>query len=338
MTESLKVAVIGAGVMGLAHIKRITGRIKGADVVAVVEPDQGRAQAALAAAPGSQWFGSVPEMIAAGIANAVVVVSPGQFHEEALHATLDAGLPTLCEKPMAMTAEAGKRIVEHEAKLPRRLIQVGFHRRYDRDYQSLHALIRSGEAGQVLALHCRHRNPSLPPGWDNDMLIEDAAAHEMDIVPWLVGEPVVSVEVHKAKRNSLTPEGVHDPILILLRTESGVLADVEINMNFQAAYEVSTEAVLERGSAKIGHPEGMGRVQGAQFYQAVHQLFTARFIDAYNAEFQSWVDAVRVGGTPDGATAWDGYRAVALCEAGMLAQHQDARVDVPQEKVPGLYS
>ncbi|MCU1405326.1 MAG: Gfo/Idh/MocA family oxidoreductase, partial [Glaciihabitans sp.] len=52
-TQNLRIAVVGAGMMGSDHIQRITHRISGAEVVTVVEPDEGRAKAAVADLPGA---------------------------------------------------------------------------------------------------------------------------------------------------------------------------------------------------------------------------------------------------------------------------------------------
>ena len=61
-------------------------------------------------------------------------------------ACLEAGKPVLCEKPLAATAAAGLRVVEAEAALGRRLVQVGFMRRYDPAYAELK---RQADAGAV---------------------------------------------------------------------------------------------------------------------------------------------------------------------------------------------
>jgi myo-inositol 2-dehydrogenase / D-chiro-inositol 1-dehydrogenase len=333
----LRVAVVGVGTMGLDHVRRLSTVVRGVTVSAIVEPGKQQVESALALVRDAEPFETLDGMLAADVADAVVVASPGRFHEDALHAVLDAGLPTLCEKPLTMTAESARRVVDHEMTLSSPLLQVGFQRRYDAGYVSLRELIRSGEVGQLLALHCRHRNRDLPPGWDDAMLVEDAAAHEMDIVAWLAGEPVVSVEVHRAKRNSLAREGIHDPLLLLLRTSSGVLADVEINMNYRAGYQVSTEAVLETGSAEIGRAHGLVLTQDARVGTAEHLDYVTRFAAAYDLEVQSWADAVSAG-RRTGATAWDGYRAVLLCEAGLQAQVTGERVTVPDEPTPAFYA
>src|SRR3954451_13615414 len=116
-TQDLRVGVVGAGMMGADHIQRITRVISGATVTAVVEPDQGRARAAADAAPGSQTFSNIEDALSADALDAVVIATPGQFHEPVLVPALEAGLPILCEKPLTPDSESSARILELEQKL-----------------------------------------------------------------------------------------------------------------------------------------------------------------------------------------------------------------------------
>ena len=74
----------------------------------------------------------------------------------------------------------------------RRLVQVGFMRRYDEAYRALKAAMDAGEIGAPLIVHCAHRNASVPEHYTNDMAIVDTAVHEIDMVRWLFGEEVVA--------------------------------------------------------------------------------------------------------------------------------------------------
>ncbi len=75
-TGNLRVAVVGAGMMGADHVRRITAKISNADVVAVVEPDESRAQAAAALAPGAITAASFDEALDATEIDGVVIATP----------------------------------------------------------------------------------------------------------------------------------------------------------------------------------------------------------------------------------------------------------------------
>ncbi|GLI27897.1 inositol 2-dehydrogenase [Agromyces rhizosphaerae] len=319
MTNDLRIGVVGAGLMGADHIARITGRISGAVVSAVVEPDAGRAAAAAEAAPGSRAFSRIEEAIDADALDAVLIATPGRFHEPVLAPSLEAGLPILCEKPLTPDSESSWRILELEQRLDRPHIQVGFMRRFDAEYEELRALIASGDAGELLMLRGVHRNPSVPASYVQEMLINDSVVHEFDVVPWLAGSPVASVEVKYPRRNPLSPAHLREPILVLMELQNGVYVDVEMNVSVQFGYQVGTEAVFDRGLARIGQPSGLQRWDAGRFGVAEHESFVTRFADAYDRQVQRWVDAVRAGTLVDGPNAWDGYRVAIACEAGVRA-------------------
>lgn len=334
--EELRIAVVGVGLMGADHITRITERIVGGRVAAIVEPDAGRATAALASAPGAVRFENIEKALASNDVDAVLVATPGRFHEPVLLPALAAGLPILCEKPLTPDPGSSLRILAAEQEAGRKLIQVGFMRRFDREYMQLRDLISSGEAGELLALRCAHRNADVPDSYTNTMLITDSVVHEIDIVRYLTGAAITAVEVKYPRRNSLAPERLTEPILVLLETESGVLADVEMNVSVQFGYQVKTEAVFEKSVAEIGRTAGMTVWKDGRYGGSEHASYTTRFADAYDTQIQRWVNAAKRGEI-DGPSAWDGYLVAAACEAGVKALETGERIPVDYVPRPAFY-
>lgn len=338
MSNDLRVGIVGAGLMGADHIARITNRISGAVVSAIVETDAGRAAAAAENAPGARRFERIEDAIAAEAVDAVLVATPGRFHEPVLGPTLDAELPILCEKPLTADSASSWRVLQREQKLERPHIQVGFMRRFDAGYEALRELIASGESGDLMMLHCSHRNPAVPDSYLQDMLIDDSVVHEFDVVPWLAGSRVTSVEVKYPRRNSLSPAHLREPILVIMELENGVLVDVEMNVSVRFGYQVATEAVFEKGLARIGEPAGLQTWRDGTFKMADHVSFTTRFAAAYDTQIQRWVDAVRDGRLVDGPNAWDGYLTALCCEAGITALHEGGVVPVEAPERPAFYA
>ncbi|WP_019181091.1 Gfo/Idh/MocA family protein [Microbacterium yannicii] len=338
MSNDLRVGVVGAGLMGADHITRITNRIAGAVVSAIVEPDAGRAAAAAEDAPGAQTFGRIEAAIEAGVVDAVLIATPGRFHEPVLVPALEAKLPILCEKPLTPDSASSWEILELEQQLDRPHIQVGFMRRFDAEYQQLRELVASKDAGELMLLRCAHRNPSVPDTYTQEMLINDSVVHEFDVVPWLAGSPVASVEVKFPRRNSLSPAQLQEPILVLMKLENGVLVDVEMNVSVQFGYQVATEAVFESGLARIGQPSGLQTWGDGRFSIADHTSFVTRFARAYDEQIQRWVNAVRSGALVDGPNSWDGYRVALACEAGVKALNQGGVVPVEAPARPDFYA
>ena len=335
--RDLRIAVVGAGMMGGDHVARITHRITGARVAAIVEPDAARAGAAAANAPGAVVRTDIRQALDGDEIDAVLIATPGALHEPVLLPSIDAGVAIFCEKPLTPDSESALRILAAEQKLDRPHIQVGFMRRFDSEYLALRQLIASGDAGALMLMHCAHRNPSAPPGFTDAMLITDSVVHELDVVPWLAGERIVAVEVRKPRRNSLAPDGLHDPQLVLIELESGVIATVEINVSVQFGYQVVTQAVFEHGVAEIGKTAGLELWRDGRWGGAEHMSFKTRFGAAFDAQIQHWVDAVQRG-TIAGASAWDGYLAAAACEAAVAAQKTGRRVEVTTVARPAFYT
>jgi myo-inositol 2-dehydrogenase / D-chiro-inositol 1-dehydrogenase len=333
----LRIAVVGAGMMGSDHVARITKRISGAVVASIVEPDAERGKAAAATAPGAVVRRDIREALDEDRLDAVVIATPGPFHEQVLLPALEAGVAILCEKPLTPDSESSLRILEAEQRLDRSRIQVGFMRRFDAEYVALRELVASKELGALMLMHCAHRNPSTTSGYTESMLITDSVVHELDVVPWLAGERIVAVDVRKPRRNSLAPAGLHEPQLVLIELETGVIATVEMSVNAQFGYQVTTEAVFERGVAEIGKTGGLKQWRDGRWGGAEHMTFKTRFGPAFDTEVQRWVDAVRRG-TIDGASAWDGYLAAAACEAGVAAQKTGRRVEVKAIARPHFYA
>jgi myo-inositol 2-dehydrogenase/D-chiro-inositol 1-dehydrogenase len=336
MTETLRVAVIGAGRMGADHIQRLNTRIHGAEVAAVVDVDLARAQAAIEGIPGAVALADAEEALNNGDVNAVLIATPGFLHEDILLKAIALDIPVLCEKPLTPDAESSLRIVQAEVELGRKRIQVGFMRRFDAEYAALSRLIQGGDMGELLMLHHQHRNPSVPDTFTNEMLINDSVVHEFDAIRFFTGEEITSVQVRLGKATRNAPAGQHDPQHVLIETESGVLADVEIYVNAKFGYEVATQASFEEGIVSIGGDKGPYTRSAGRWGGDVTPGFEERFGAAYDVEIQSWVDEA-LKGELGGPTAWDGYATAACCEAGLEAQKNGEKVAVKLAAKPDLY-
>ena len=96
-----------------------------------------------------------------------------------------------CEKPLATTEADCLEILDAEAAFGRRLVQVGFMRRFDSQYRAMKETIESGAIGAPLIFQSVHRNPSVPAHYTGDMALTDTAVHDIDIARFLLDdEPV----------------------------------------------------------------------------------------------------------------------------------------------------
>jgi len=327
--SDLRIAVLGVGMMGADHVARITSRISGARVAVVNDYMTEKAQEVAGSVPGARVAADPFDAIADDDIDAILLATPGPTHEKQLLACLEHGKPVLCEKPLTTDSGSSLEVVRREAALGTPLIQVGFMRRFDPEYQQLKMLIDGGELGQPLVMHCAHRNPSVPPSFDSAMIVRDSLVHEVDVTRFLLGEEIASVQIIKPMPNRGAPRGLQDPQIAVFQTVSGRHVDVEVFVTTGVAYEVRTEVVGELGSATIGLDVGLVRKSAPGTWGGrITPGFRERFGTAYDIEVQRWVDAVRSGVNVDGPTAWDGYAAAAVCEAGVRSLETGERVDV----------
>lgn len=330
------VGVIGTGDIGADHARRLQRSVKGAEVRALFDLDVARMRS-VATDLGASAMSSAREVIERDDVDAVVVATIGATHAELTLACIAAGKHVLCEKPLAPTSTECLGILRAETAHGRRLVQVGFMRRYDPAYQVVRRALTDGTLGEPLLIHCVHRNVSTPSSYTSDMSITDTAIHEIDVGRWLTGEEYVSVEVVKVKRSPLVATDLDDPLLVMLRTASGVLVDVEVFANCGYGYDVRCEAVGSNGAISIEQPSTGAVLRHTGAAGPVCRSWKERFSAAYLEELQDWIGAVAVGEVR-GPNAWDGYVATEVAQSCLRASSSGTAVEVSLVERPGLYA
>ncbi|WP_094548471.1 Gfo/Idh/MocA family protein [Petroclostridium xylanilyticum] len=334
---ALKLGVIGTGAIGQDHIRRISQNLSGARIVAVTDIDEGRAKAAVKNLEGVRIEKNGQDVIRAADVDAVIVTSWGPTHEEYVLASIAAGKPVFCEKPLATTAEGCMNIVKAEVAHGKQLVQVGFMRRYDKGYRALKDVIVNGKIGEILMAHCAHRNPSVPSSYTTDMAITDTVIHEIDVLRWLINDDFISAQILMPKKTRHAENHLQDPQIVLLQTAGGVRIDVEVFVNCQYGYDIQCEVVGETGTARLPEPSNVLMRSGAQRSVEILTDWKKRFSDSYDTELKEWIDSVKKGQF-HGPSAWDGYVAAVTADACVKAQQTGQIVPISIPKRPALYN
>jgi myo-inositol 2-dehydrogenase/D-chiro-inositol 1-dehydrogenase len=334
--ESLSVGVIGTGMIGQDHIRRLSRVLSGVRVAAVTDVDADRAGAAVEGLPDVRVHANGQDLIDDDGVDAVVVTSWGPTHEEYVLGAIAAGKQVFCEKPLATTRDACDRILDAEVAAGRRLVSVGFMRRYDDQYRAMKAVVTGGEIGDPLLMHAAHRNPSVPDFFTSEMIINDSTVHDIDVARWMFDDEIAAIRVLTPRVSSKAREGFNDPLLVLLEMHSGVLVDVEASVNAGFAYDIRGEVVCEDGTVELSESAGVVTKRVGSHSGRVPADWRERFVRAFDAEFQAWIDAVAAGDST-GPSAWDGYAATVACETGLIALRSGNREPVLLRERPALY-
>ncbi|MDD2534940.1 MAG: Gfo/Idh/MocA family oxidoreductase [Eubacteriales bacterium] len=334
---SLKIGVIGTGAIGQEHIRRLNQKLVGSQVVAVTDINLEGAQKVADTYGNITVYKTYQEVVADPNVDALVITSWGPVHAEQVMAAIAVGKPVFVEKPMATTADDARKIVDAEIAFGKKLVQVGFMRRYDAGYKLLKEVIDSGKIGEPLVLHCAHRNPTVPTSYVTYMAINDTAIHELDCLHWLINDEWTSAQVIMPRATKNTHDKLKDPQILILTSAKGVRVVLEIFVNCQYGYDIQCEVVGETGIAKLPEPMSIEMRSQEKLSNTILNDWKVRFIESYDVELQDWIDST-VKGEVNGPTAWDGYLASVASDACVKAQESGAIEPIVTAARPTFYN
>jgi myo-inositol 2-dehydrogenase / D-chiro-inositol 1-dehydrogenase len=321
--KSLRIGVIGAGIMGADHANTLRRVVRGAEVTAVADVDLSRAEAA---AQGARAYDDAFALVEDPAVDAVVIASHDAAHAAQVVAAAQAGKAVLCEKPLAPTLAEGRQVLRDIGATGEALLSLGFMRRFDPGYVQLRQAVDDGTVGAPVLVHNISRGVSSAPNATSEFSITGSSIHEFDIVPWLLRAPVVEVSWAAPRRSSQVHEGLQDPQLIHLRTADGVLSTCETFLNARYGYDIRCEVVGEAGAISLTEPARVRLDAGQRHGIGYAADWRPRFADAYRVELQAWVDSVLAGKPTPLATGRDGVAASAVAEAVIASMHDGGRV------------
>ena len=305
--KNIAVGIIGAGgFIGQEHLKRLTKRIDGAAVTALYDINKEKTDA-LAAEYGAKSMESVDALIASDKVDAIVITAWDGVHAEVTNKAIAAGKPVFCEKPLATTKADCAEIVRNEKAAGKNLVQVGFMRRFDPDYCKIKAILDSGELGRPLMAHCISRTPRIAAGFTNAMQVTNVLIHEIDQFRWLFGEELVRGQMLAARNTEFAADGLNDPQLALMWTESNILIDVECSIRLPLPAEPIVRSRLKVGSEIMDN-------------------WAERFPKAYDNELQHWINHLRGIELTAGPGSKDGFAACCIADA-MIASQTSGKVE-----------
>jgi myo-inositol 2-dehydrogenase/D-chiro-inositol 1-dehydrogenase len=336
-SNPVRVGVIGTGGMGTRHALNIARYVGGASLAGVFDVDGPRAARVAAEGGGAAVFASPDELITDGRVDAVLIAAPDELHAGMVRACLAAGKPVLCEKPLATSVADATGIVEAEVALGRRLIAVGYMRRFDPAHLAVKAVADSGRIGAPVMFKGVHRNAEADYGISPATVVVNSAGHDLDSARWMTGEEVVAARVFGLRtRDDLHP-ATRDLLLINLVLTHGRHAVTEMDVNAGYGYEVSAELVCQSGTAHTGQTDRVVVRGQANRGVPVAADWLDPFQEAYVAELHDWIGSIVDGRAFRGASAWDGLQTALTAAACIESIATGADVAVVRPPKPALY-
>ena len=318
----LRVGVVGLGGMGTVHARNAL-TLDGARLVAVASTRRERGEEV------SRELGvrcsSYDELIAAEDVDAVVVAARSIDHARVAQQALSSGKHVFLEKPGATNLADHDKLLRAAAGRSAQVVQLGYHRRYDRGFVEAHRLVRAGAIGRPLVVISASRDVRTPEPEDPlpaGGFLVDMASHDYDAACWLLGQqPDV---VRAVRQSSVYPElealGDLDNAVVTVTFDEGGIATTHVSRTCAYGHDVRTEVVGDEGSVFVGNGAGGAGVSvvTGDHAQRFARDYRELFASAYAAELQAFILACADDGPP-GPGLEDDRRAVAIGVAARAA-------------------
>jgi myo-inositol 2-dehydrogenase/D-chiro-inositol 1-dehydrogenase len=337
--EQVILGLIGAGSMGRIHIQNIT-RMPQARLKYISDsiPDKYNAWAEHhhfpLAGPDYQVMLEDPEV------DAIIICAPAALHCDLIQEAASHGKHVFCEKPfdydLKKIAETMKLIEQKQVKL-----QIGFNRRFDKNFAKARLLIDRGEVGDVHVLKITSRDP-VPPameyftatGGEHCSIYTDTTIHDFDMARYLNNSEVVEVFAYGSKLiNKDKPTITRaDTAVISLKFADQSLCVIDNSWQAVYGYDQRVEVFGTKGMVTVDNEiftqATLHSKSGVTGEKPLHTLLD-RYKESFAAEIRSFLSAI-LNDTPVQVTAEDGLLSMVIAKAAMKSAAEGRPVMVTE--------
>jgi len=263
----INVCVVGAGRAGLIHAENFAGRVRGARLAAISEPDGQVAAAAIdsfASYGPVKWYKNHVDALTDRSIEAFIVVTPTKYHRDIVVDLALAGKHIFCEKPMALTEGECDDMIS-AAKKGGVVLQIGFMRRFDDCYLKAKEAVDSGAIGNVVMIRSNTRGPSVPQPWMYDLSISNGPlaevnSHDIDTLRWFSGSEFSTIYAiggnYRSPAAKTDYPDFYDNVVFTARMKNGVQCSIDGAQGVGYAYDARVEILGEKGCIFIGSVHG----------------------------------------------------------------------------------
>ena len=336
--SKLRMAVVGAGRMGLTHAENIVQRTRGAQLVAVTTSSTERAEAVRRCCGAVPVYPDLDRLIESESLDAVIISSSTSAHVENVERCAAAGLHILCEKPLGLTLEDCGVAVNAAISAGVKLM-MGHTRRFDAGYEEAKRLIVSGAIGRPVLYRSISGDVDPPPPSFADLavsggLILDSMYHDIYLGRWLMDDEIIRVygEGGALIDNDVGSVGDVDNAVVSARFAGGAMATLTASRTTRYGHDLRGEVIGDEGAVQVGRLQKTP-VRWLDKMGAHHDaVFTTpeRMGDAFVTMLQSFVDCV-VDDTEPPVTSQDGIATLAVAIAARQSIQTGSPVEVNEK-------
>ncbi len=327
MSEPVPFLLVGAGAIAQSYVQAMTDTGL-ARLIAVADPSAPAAKA-IADRTGCRAYPSAEAALASERPQAAIICTPPSTHADLTVQLLEAGVHVLCEKPLAPDVRSARRMVE-TAEKKGLLLTMGSKFRYVGDVIEAKGLIRSGILGEIILFENTFTSRvDMSKRWNADPRISgggvlmDNGTHSVDIVRYFLG-PITEVQAVEGKR--VQKLAVEDTARLFVRSESGVVANVDLSWSLNKDRDSYIEIYGSEGTVRVGWKESKYRHQSSPAWLPFGRGYDK--VAAFRHQVENFVRAMR-GEEPLLITSEDAIASVSVMEAAYrsLGHTEWARVE-----------
>ncbi len=333
MSRKINLAVIGTGRMGSVHVANIVNKVPEANLVAICDIRLDVAQAVADRWGITRMVQDYHELLADETIEAVLIATTTSTHAEVIKDCAKAGKHIFCEKPIALDLARIDEALE-AVELAGVKLQVGFNRRFDKNFQRVKEIVQSGELGRPCMLKITNRDPELPSKEFlrvSGGLFLDMTIHDFDMAQFQIGEVTEVYATGSVLIDSELEEfGDLDTALLTLKFKDGTIGSIDNSRQSVYGYDQRLEVFCLEGTAMAeNEKENMvlkGNREGFQSSR-VPNFFIQRYAPCYVDEVRQFLVSVR-DDLPTVVTGEDGRKAVVIGYAAWKSFHENRPVRI----------
>jgi len=334
--KQLNIGIIGAGRIGKVHMQSITYNVPGAKVLGITDVFKDGLQELADKYGIEKVYEDYKEMLADKDIDAVLVCSSTDTHADISIEAAEAGKHVFCEKPVDLTPEKVKAVIEAVEKAGVKL-QVGFNRRFDHNFAHVRSLINDGKVGNLELIKITSRDPE-PPSAEyaavSGGMFLDMTIHDFDMARFLAGCDVTEVYVNATclVDPAIGEAGDVDTAIINLKFENGALGVIDNSRRAAYGYDQRIEVFGSLGAAMAANDTPTNvTVMNADGVTTDKPLyfFLERYMQSFRDEMIQFVDAVQ-NDKPTPTTGLDGLNSILVALAAKKSVAEGRAVKISE--------